>query len=163
MAAQRVPQTLRQLAQGLFLGLPRHICWWMALQCGEGVEESLVATLEMGMCGKAGLRCGGEAGRKKSRPWRVELVLVVRFMVSSDGESHGRINNEGQRSPGFDARNTQQGGLQGDEHGSWRRRRLFTCCTILRVVQRVCSRMTRGPVTCSGFCLRPNYAQRAVS
>lgn len=70
----------------------------------------------MGMKGKSGLRCGGKAGRKKSRPWRLKLVLLVRFMVSSAGESHGRINNEGQRSPTFRVRSGQQGGLQGDEH-----------------------------------------------
>jgi hypothetical protein len=70
----------------------------------------------MDLMGKAGLRCGGEAGRKKSRPWRLKLVLLVRFIVSSDGESHARINSEGQRSPAFRVRSRQQGGLQGDEH-----------------------------------------------
>ncbi len=96
MAAQRVPKTLGQLSQGLFLGLPRHGGGRFALQCGEGVEENRLVTLEMERMGKAGLRCGGEAGRKKkSRPWQLRLVLLVRFMVSSDGESHEGINNEG--------------------------------------------------------------------
>ena len=72
---------------------------------GRCVRESS-STLELGICGKAGLRCGGEAGGKKSRPWRLKLVLLVRFMVSSDGESHGRMNNEGQCSPAFHAKQT---------------------------------------------------------
>jgi hypothetical protein len=81
-----------------------------------------------------------QAGKKRVDPGNLGLFCWCASWLALMGKAMKELTmREGQRSPAFGVRNRQQGELQGDEHDSVRLDDLFFCCTILRVVQQVCS------------------------